>query len=125
MPLYELFCIASHNPTSPAGLRQLIRSVATQVHGTGGVVRDLRALGAGLTLPYRMKRNQQFHERGDHFSMTFDTSPVVLKRINETLRRDPMVVRWMLTKKGAAVSQLNTAPSSTVQMLGPEDMGRY
>jgi small subunit ribosomal protein S6 len=35
--------------------------------------------------------------------MTFDTSPVVLKRINETLRRDPMVVRWMLTKKGAAV----------------------
>ncbi|TXT03979.1 mitochondrial 37S ribosomal protein bS6m [Cutaneotrichosporon oleaginosum] len=86
-----------------AGLRQLIRSVANQVHGTGGVVRDLRALGAGLTLPYRMKRNQQFHERGDHFTMSFDTSPVVLKRINETLRRDPMVVRWMLTKKGAAV----------------------
>lgn len=38
-----------------------------------------------------------------HFTVTFDTSPVVLQRINETLRRDPMVVRWMLTKKGAAV----------------------
>lgn len=35
--------------------------------------------------------------------MTFDTSPIVLKRLNETLRTDPLVVRWMLTKKGVAL----------------------
>lgn len=28
-----------------------------------------------------------------HFTMSFDTSPVVLKRLGETLRADPLVVR--------------------------------
>jgi small subunit ribosomal protein S6 len=35
--------------------------------------------------------------------MTFDTSPVVLNRINDSLRQDPMVIRWMLMKKGSAM----------------------
>ncbi|KAK4689521.1 hypothetical protein P7C73_g591, partial [Tremellales sp. Uapishka_1] len=86
MPLYELFCIASHNPASPvspslprwlsltypelisslqANLRQLIDSLARQVHTSGGVVRNLQNLGAGKTLPQRMRRNQQYHERGE------------------------------------------------------------
>lgn len=32
--------------------------------------------------------------------MTFDTSPIVLKHLDEALRADPLVVRWTLLKKG-------------------------
>ncbi|GFZ49492.1 hypothetical protein JCM24511_07612 [Saitozyma sp. JCM 24511] len=114
MPLYELFCIASHNPASPANLRQLIDGLARQVHSSGGVVRDLKNLGIGLTLPTRMRANQQYHDRGDHFTMSFDTSPVVLKRLGETLRADPLVVRWTVLKKGEKLSELNPKPNSTI-----------
>ncbi|CAD6577868.1 MAG: hypothetical protein TREMPRED_002054 [Tremellales sp. Tagirdzhanova-0007] len=81
MPLYELFCIAAHNPTSP-------------IHASGGVLRDLRNLGIGLTLPMRMRRHQQYFHRGE-----------VLKSIDESLNRDPAVVRWTLLKKGAKLVQ--------------------
>ncbi|KAL1411319.1 hypothetical protein Q8F55_002270 [Vanrija albida] len=114
MPLYELFCIASHNPVSPANVRQLIQGIATTVHNSGGVVRNLNALGAGLTLPVRMRRHQQYHDRGDHFTLTFDASPPVVTRLNESLRRDPLVVRWMLTRKGDKISTLNPAAVSTI-----------
>lgn len=35
-----------------------------------------------------------------HFTMTFDASPPVVQRLNSSLRRDPLVVRWMLMRKG-------------------------
>jgi len=35
------------------------------VHQTGGVVRDFKALGRNVTLPGRMKRNQQYHTHGE------------------------------------------------------------
>jgi hypothetical protein len=38
-----------------------------------------------------------------HFTLTFDTSPRVLDHINNALGKDPMVIRWMLTKKGSAM----------------------
>ena len=31
-----------------------------------------------------------------HFLMTFDVSPIVLKNIDESLNRDPAVIRWVL-----------------------------
>jgi hypothetical protein len=36
--------------------------------------------------------------------MTFDTSPPILKRLEGTLRADPLVVRWTMLKKGTAMS---------------------
>ena len=82
MPLYELFCIASHNPTSPvspppphlsmtvvlktkANLRQLVSSVSTVIHNNGGVVRDLKSLGKGVTLPTKFRANQAYHTPGE------------------------------------------------------------
>lgn len=38
-----------------------------------------------------------------HFTMLFDTSPPVLKRLEGTLRADPLVVRWTTLKKGEAM----------------------
>jgi hypothetical protein len=88
MPLYELFCIASHNPTSPvcpsppfssshtrsrnedqltfqANLRQLVSSVSSVIHNNGGVVRDLKSLGKGVTLPMKFRANQAYHTHGE------------------------------------------------------------
>ncbi|WWC90783.1 ribosomal protein S6 [Kwoniella dendrophila CBS 6074] len=107
MPLYELFCIAVHNPASSVNLRSVINSLSNQIHTTGGVVRDMKNLGINLTLPQRMRRMRQYHTRGDHFLMTFDTSPIVLKRLDETLRRDPSIIRWTLLKKATKVKDLN------------------
>ncbi|KAK8854822.1 ribosomal protein S6 [Kwoniella newhampshirensis] len=106
MPMYELFCIAVHNPQSSVNLRSLINSLSNQVHTSGGVVRDLKNLGINLTLPQRIRRMRQYHSRGDHFTMTFDTSPIVLRRLDETLRRDPSIIRWTVLKKADKVKDL-------------------
>ncbi|WWD19030.1 ribosomal protein S6 [Kwoniella shandongensis] len=106
MPMYELFCIAVHNPQSSVNLRSLINSLSNQVHTSGGVVRDLKNLGINLTLPQRIRRMRQYHSRGDHFTMTFDTSPIVLRRLDETLRRDPSIIRWTVLKKAEKVKDL-------------------
>ncbi|WVW85710.1 ribosomal protein S6 [Kwoniella bestiolae CBS 10118] len=115
MPLYELFCIAVHNPTSSVNLRSVINSLSNQIHSTGGVVRDMKKLGINLTLPQRMRRMRQYHDRGDHFTMTFDTSPIVLKRLDETLRRDPSIIRWTLLKRATKVKDLNKPLNPTVE----------
>ncbi|WWD02503.1 ribosomal protein S6 [Kwoniella europaea PYCC6329] len=120
MPLYELFCIAVHNPTSSVNLRSVINSLSNQIHSTGGVVRDMKKLGINLTLPQRMRRMRQYHERGDHFTMTFDTSPIVLKRLDETLRRDPSIIRWTLLKKATKVKDLNKLLNSSIESHGIE-----
>ncbi|KAK1927042.1 hypothetical protein DB88DRAFT_476484 [Papiliotrema laurentii] len=106
MPLYELFCIAAHNPSSPVYLRQLVEGLAKQIHVNGGVVRDLKNMGVGVSLAQRVRRNQQYHTRGDYFTMLFDTSPKMLKQMNEQLNRDPLVVKWTLLKKGDKLSTL-------------------
>ncbi|WVN90243.1 ribosomal protein S6 [Cryptococcus depauperatus CBS 7841] len=106
MPLYELFCIAVHNPVSSVNLRGIVNNVSTQVHQSGGVVRDLKNLGLNLTLPQRMRRMRQFYTKGDHFTMAFDSSPVVLKRINETLRNDPSIIRWTVLKRASKLKDL-------------------
>lgn len=92
MPLYELFCIAVHNPVSSVradifslpprtfhadihlpiifsplqvNLRGIVNIVSTQVHQTGGVVRDLRNLGINMTLPQRIRRMRQYYSTGE------------------------------------------------------------
>lgn len=35
--------------------------------------------------------------------MTFDTSPIVLKRIHETLRSDPSIIKWTVLKRADKV----------------------
>jgi hypothetical protein len=37
------------------------------------------------------------------FLLTFDTNPIILNRVKETLRADPLVVRWTVLKKGSAM----------------------
>lgn len=51
--------------TGQQNLRGLIQNIARKVHLQGGVVREVRGLGIGLTLPERMRRNQQIHDIGE------------------------------------------------------------
>ncbi|WWC63238.1 mitochondrial 37S ribosomal protein bS6m [Kwoniella dejecticola CBS 10117] len=124
MPLYELFCIAVHNTESSVNLRSVINSLSNQIHSTGGVVRDLKKLGINLTLPQRMRRMRQYHSRGDHFTMTFDTSPIVLKRLDETLRRDPSIIRWTLLKRASKVKDLNKPLNPSIEFAEIESLSQ-
>ncbi|ODN78807.1 ribosomal protein S6 [Cryptococcus amylolentus CBS 6039] len=123
MPLYELFCIAVHNPVSSVNLRGIVNTVSTQVHQSGGVVRDLKNMGLNLTLPQRIRRMRQYYTKGDHFTMAFDTSPIVLKRINETLRSDPSIIKWTVLKRAQKVKDLAAPrnPSIEFQEIGVAD----
>lgn len=51
--------------TIQQNLRGLIQNIARKVHLQGGVVREVKGLGIGLTLPERMQRNQQNHDIGE------------------------------------------------------------
>ncbi|KIR58880.1 ribosomal protein S6 [Cryptococcus bacillisporus CA1873] len=130
MPLYELFCIAVHNPVSSVrvdtfsvNLRGIVNIVSTQVHQSGGVVRDLKNLGINMTLPQRIRRMRQYYSTGDHFTMTFDTSPIVLKRIHETLRSDPSIIKWTVLKRADKVKDLAGPrhPSIDFQEIGASE----
>ena len=37
---------------------------------------------------------------GSHFLMQFDTSPGMIKEMDQQLNRDPLVIRWTMLKKG-------------------------
>lgn len=37
---------------------------------------------------------------GSHFLMQFDTSPGMIKEMDQQLNRDPLVIRWTVLKKG-------------------------
>jgi hypothetical protein len=44
-------------------------------------------------------RDDVADDAASHFTMSFDTSPVVLKRLGETLRADPLVVRCVHARR--------------------------
>lgn len=86
MPLYELVCIAAHNPSTNVSnsgtsggepnltatsswvpqkdLYSLVHNVASTVLRTGGVVRDIKNMGV-RRLPQRMRRHQQYYTVGE------------------------------------------------------------
>ena len=51
--------------TFKANLRQLVSSVSSVIHNNGGVVRDLKSLGKGVTLPMKFRANQAYHTHGE------------------------------------------------------------
>lgn len=46
-------------------LRGIVNIVSTQVHQSGGVVRDLKNLGINMTLPQRIRRMRQYYSTGE------------------------------------------------------------
>lgn len=46
------------------GSKQVLRDTCLHILNNGGVVREMKALGAVKRLPYRMKRHQVIHNEG-------------------------------------------------------------
>lgn len=98
---------------------------------SGGVVRNIKSWGA-LTLPQRMRRHKHNYNVGQcvylylfpcsdidtsisYWTMTFDTSPRILKELGASLRRDPAVIRWTMLKQGEKVEDIVTTREKTVR----------
>ena len=94
MPLYNLVCIAQHYKTAYNPLRTLLASSATLVHEQGGNVRRMDSLGC-KALPKRMRKDGEWHVEGDYWTMDFDANPRTVKMLDDMMRADPRVLRWV------------------------------
>ncbi|KAF8580447.1 hypothetical protein K439DRAFT_1356839 [Ramaria rubella] len=117
MPLYELLCITTHLKEY-RHIKELVKTCATHVMDSGGVVRSLNNWGTRV-LPNRMHRHQQWHTIGDYWTMHFDTSPRVLHALNRRLRKDPRVIRWTMTKLGERIEVIAEPTEQTITRLNP------
>lgn len=112
MPLYQMFCIASHF-REYKHIKDLVTMSAMHVMNEGGVVRNIQFNGT-QTLPERMRRHKQYYTVGDYWTMDFDTSPRTLRTLAGTMRRDHRVIRWTMLKLGEKAEDVVTSPEQTV-----------
>lgn len=68
-----------------ANLRQLIEGLSRTVHASGGVVRDLQSLGVGVTLPQRMRANQQYYTQGEYVLASFVLGELYLHGVSSVM----------------------------------------
>ncbi|KZP18686.1 hypothetical protein FIBSPDRAFT_745026 [Athelia psychrophila] len=104
MPFYQMLCITAHF-NEYKHIKELVRQTASHVMNAGGAVRGINSWGT-CRLPQRMKRHQQFYDRGDYWTMHFDTSPRTLKSLNTIMRSDPRVIRWTMLKLGERIEDV-------------------
>jgi len=130
MPFYQMLCIAAHY-NEYKHIKELVRQTAMHVLDAGGVVRGINSWGT-CRLPQRMRRHQQYHDKGDYWTMHFDTSPRTLRSLSSIMRSDPRVIRWTMLKLGEKIedvvkdrevtvdrtSQRGTGPNRSLEFLG-------
>ncbi|KAG9000507.1 hypothetical protein FRB94_005395 [Tulasnella sp. JGI-2019a] len=113
MPLYEILCISSH-ATDYSHISKLVKQTALTVLNNGGVVRTLNCWGT-RKLPALMKRQGQHHTIGDYWTIHFDASPTLLRKVNFQLQQDPRVIRWTTTKLGEQLKDIGGLKEVTVK----------
>ncbi|KAJ1986004.1 hypothetical protein H4R33_003622 [Dimargaris cristalligena] len=101
MPFYELLCI-SRSQIGAANIRDLFKNSALSIIDRGGVVRGISHFGISV-LPHRIKRHQEYHERGRYWLMHFDCNPVVLNDLTKSLNLDPRVLRHNIVKMDSSL----------------------
>ncbi|EOQ99716.1 hypothetical protein E3P92_01356 [Wallemia ichthyophaga] len=104
MPLYNILCIAAHYPEI-APIRELLKTTSSIINNGNGVIRSVDFWGT-QTLPMKMRRHQEMHDKGDYINMQFMGSPRVLNNLNQLLRLDPRVVRWQTINQGAKLEDV-------------------
>lgn len=97
--LYELVGIVRvMNPLAAnAEAKDLATTIGKLVIQNRGVVRKIVPMGNRL-LPKIIKKDQERHFQGYHFSMMFDSSAGVQSEILRTLKNDPRVIRSFIAK---------------------------
>ncbi|GJJ06095.1 hypothetical protein Clacol_000284 [Clathrus columnatus] len=104
MPLYELFCIATHVQDYTL-FKGLVTTCATRVMEGGGVVRKFYSFGT-CTLPQvRLRKGIRSHN-GDYWLMHFDANPTTMHALGKQLRKEPLVLRWNISKLGEKVEDI-------------------
>jgi len=115
MPFYQMLCITAHF-NEYKHIKELVRQTASHVLNAGGAVRGINSWGT-CRLPQRMKRHQQYYDRGDYWTMHFDTSPRTLKSLNSIMRSDPRVIRWTMLKLGERIEDVVKSPEMTTNRV--------
>ncbi|TIA90206.1 hypothetical protein E3P99_01676 [Wallemia hederae] len=111
MPVYNILCIAAHYPEI-APIRELLKTTSSMINNGNGVIRTIDFWGTH-TLPMRMRRHQEIHDKGDYINMEFVGSPKVLNNLNNLLRLDPRVVRWQTINQGSKVTDFLSSTSTS------------
>jgi len=111
MPFYRMLCITAHY-NEYKHIKELVRQTAMHVLNAGGAVRSIHSWGT-CRLPQRMRRHQQYYEKGDYWTMHFDTSPRTLHSLNSIMRGDPRVIRWTMLKLGEKLEDVVKSPEKT------------
>ncbi|GMH81398.1 hypothetical protein TrVE_jg5160 [Triparma verrucosa] len=119
MPLYQMILHAKSYST-PQTLASLVRNCASEIIGSGGVVRCVENVGV-RKLPHRFKakfedkRGIRYHEEARLLSFRFDASPTVLTSLERLIRFETDILRCNtvrpveITKK-ANITKLKNNP---------------
>ncbi|CCJ29224.1 unnamed protein product [Pneumocystis jirovecii] len=98
MVLYELLCI-SRADLKVKSLRELVKTSGSVIINKGGIIRDLEDWG-NIVLPKKIKKHQQTHCEGHHWTMLFDSSPQTQFEVNKILKLDPRIIRHSIIRLG-------------------------
>lgn len=105
MVLYELLCITKID-LNVKSLHELVKTSGSTIINKGGIIREFKNWG-NLILPKKIKKHQQIHYKGHHWTMLFDSNPHTQLEINKILKLDPRVIRYSIVKLGNKFTEIS------------------
>ncbi|KAG4304734.1 hypothetical protein PORY_001787 [Pneumocystis oryctolagi] len=105
MVLYELLCISKTN-LKLRDLHELIKASGSVIVDKGGIIRKFEDWG-NIVLPKKIKKHQQIHYEGHHWTMLFDSNPHTQFEMSRILKLDTRVIRYSIIKLGAKLSEIS------------------
>ncbi|OMH78621.1 28S ribosomal protein S6, mitochondrial [Zancudomyces culisetae] len=112
MPLYEFLTITKAGIPKVV-FEDMLRTTIKSILDKGGAVRSIKPFKSQVELPYKMKKNKEWHTHGRFWLMHFYASPQVLSLISRELKNDPTTIR---------VNMVNVSRESSLKnLLGVPD----
>ncbi|KAI9676628.1 MAG: hypothetical protein M1829_002945 [Trizodia sp. TS-e1964] len=93
--LYELIAVV--RPGNLREVKEIARTMGTQILASQGVVRGITNWGTSL-LPKRTRKHQATYDHGHYFLMRFDCSVEAQNRLRRTLGLDPRMVKFSVVR---------------------------
>ncbi|KAG5518595.1 hypothetical protein PMAC_002991 [Pneumocystis sp. 'macacae'] len=87
-------------------LRELVKTSGSIIINKGGIIRELEDWG-NMVLPKKIKKHQQIHYEGHHWTMLFDSNPQTQHEINRILKLDPRIIRYSIIKLGNKLCEIS------------------
>ncbi|PVU97232.1 hypothetical protein BB559_002109 [Furculomyces boomerangus] len=99
MPLYEVVNI-SKTKLHTRVFADLLKISAKTILDNGGAVKGFVPLCFDRKLPYRMRKNKEWHTDGSYWIMHFYSNPAVANLFINQLKSDPRIIRTNMVKIG-------------------------